>query len=366
MAGPLFSFGSVADVQFCDKEDGTDFSGITKRYFRGSLACLERAVAYWDTVADDGRTGDFVFIAQLGDIIDGMCNERGQSEADIKRVLDVFERCQRCKKVIHLIGNHELYNIGPLGGDLHPWLQTRGNPSDSQVEYYGFDPVPSVRVVCVNSFHLSTMLPEDSPECKEARALMDKHNPNDLSRPCNFTAGLSGLNERWVPYNGGLGKRQISWLREELRAARSAGKKVIILTHCGLHPRAAKNGHRTLVWDYLEVLDVIREAKCVVAVLAGHNHKGGYCCVDNVHHITFQSPLNKGSDGESYGHVEVFDDRLVLVGPRLRDHVGEHLQERCVPRGDDAQEVSLAFCTPDTVGRLNPDGLTLPPRVTPL
>lgn len=363
----LFSFGSIADVQFCDKDDGTDFSGQTPRYYRGSLACLHRAVEYWGAVASglyhpgseqqpgleggQSRPQSLAFIAQLGDIIDGFCRDLGQSEADMRRVLEVLEGCNSfCDRVVHLIGNHELYNLASLGGDLHPWLQTRSNVTDPSVEYHSFNPVNSIRIIVLNSFHLSTMLPKGTPEHGQAQALMDKYNPNDLSRPCNFSTGLSGLDQRWVPYNGGLGEGQLAWLAAELQEAKATCQTVIILSHVPLHPEASQNGARTVIWDYDAALALIRDSGCVAAVLSGHNHKGGYCigAEDGVHHVTFQSPLNKGDAGNCYGHVDVYPDRLVIAGPNLPDHVGPELHPACSPRGGAAAAVDAPVASEDS------------------
>ena len=62
----------------------------------------------------------------------------------------------------------------------------------------------------------------------------------------------------------------------------------------------------------------MKDFTCVVAVLNGHDHFGGYCLDDNgVHHLTFPSPLNCGSSNLCHGHVDVFDDRLEIVGKGL-------------------------------------------------
>lgn len=40
-----------------------------------------------------------------------------------------------------------------------------------------------------------------------------------------------------------------------------------------------------------------------------------------VHHITFRSPLNKGTDGRAFGVINAFDDHFELRGPSLADLV---------------------------------------------
>ena len=44
---PLFRFGAIADVQYSDREDGWNFAKSHRRYYRGGLVQLRRAVDCW-------------------------------------------------------------------------------------------------------------------------------------------------------------------------------------------------------------------------------------------------------------------------------------------------------------------------------
>ena len=44
---PLFSFGVIADVQYCDIDDAWNFTRTVKRRYRGALASLARAVDWY-------------------------------------------------------------------------------------------------------------------------------------------------------------------------------------------------------------------------------------------------------------------------------------------------------------------------------
>ncbi|CAN0510804.1 unnamed protein product, partial [Laminaria digitata] len=44
---PLFRFGAIADVQYSDREDGWNFAKSHRRYYRGGLVQLRRAVDSW-------------------------------------------------------------------------------------------------------------------------------------------------------------------------------------------------------------------------------------------------------------------------------------------------------------------------------
>jgi hypothetical protein len=68
---PLFTFGVIADVQWADSEDGFSYDRSVARRYRGAFRTLVRAVDWWRELPTPPS-----FIAQLGDIIDGI-NETG-------------------------------------------------------------------------------------------------------------------------------------------------------------------------------------------------------------------------------------------------------------------------------------------------
>lgn len=66
-AKPLFQFGVIADVQWADAEDGYNFDKTVVRCYRGAFRNLVRAVDWWRELPSPPN-----FIAQLGDILDGI------------------------------------------------------------------------------------------------------------------------------------------------------------------------------------------------------------------------------------------------------------------------------------------------------
>jgi hypothetical protein len=71
--------------------------------------------------------------------------------------------------------------------------------------------------------------------------------------------------------------------------------------------------------DNLEVLSLLSSCRAqVVAVLAGHDHDGGYKLDEksNIHHLTFQSPMVCLNKGEKTAHaiVKVFETHLEIEG----------------------------------------------------
>jgi hypothetical protein len=73
----------------------------------------------------------------------------------------------------------------------------------------------------------------------------------------------SGCN--WVAYNGGVGPAQLRWLGQELRNAQDAHQRVVVISHCPIHPGSVNNRMNTLLWNYAEVLDVLAVFPQVVA-----------------------------------------------------------------------------------------------------
>ena len=98
------------------------------------------------------------FIAQLGDIIDGVNSKLGQSETSLAAALAELRRAP-CP-VVNLVGNHELYNFN---GDC---------------EYYAFRPAVGWRVVDLDPYQIASIghVPED-PRLRAAVDLLADKNP---------------------------------------------------------------------------------------------------------------------------------------------------------------------------------------------
>ncbi len=305
---PTFSFGVIADVQWADLPDGTNFAGTTRRCYRGALAQLSGAVDWWRAL--ERPPG---FIAQLGDLIDGQNAKLGTSNAALEAAQAHLERAP-CR-VVNLVGNHELYNFGRK--ELARRLSTA--PPPAHREFYGFSPAAGWRVLVLDSYQEAIIgYEDDDPRREAAVRTLAAHNPNDVVSGTDWFRGISGRERRFVPYNGGLGREQLEWLRAELAEADAARERVLVLSHVILHPKACDGS--TMLWDYPEALELIHASRSVVAVLCGHDHKGRYHLDSRgVHHLTFCSPLNRGADGAAYGLVRVWPDSLELVGPRLGD-----------------------------------------------
>lgn len=94
---PVFSFGVIADVQYADADDGSDFHQTVVRRYRNSLHIVNKAVDDW--LEQEQRLGyPIQLLAQLGDLLDGRCQEKEDNrDACLQNVpLLATLVCRRC------------------------------------------------------------------------------------------------------------------------------------------------------------------------------------------------------------------------------------------------------------------------------
>lgn len=183
-AAPIFSFGVIADIQYADLDDGTNFLRTRTRYYRNSLEILSSACSWWEEEEPTRRPS---FILQLGDIIDGFNSQHGASERALQTVMDEFSRC--AIPVHHVWGNHEFYNF-TRAALLMSAINSRhrgegGEGSMEQVHAYHFSPAPKFRFVVLDAYDLSIIGREQSStQYKKSLKILREHNPNeDLNQP---------------------------------------------------------------------------------------------------------------------------------------------------------------------------------------
>ncbi|XP_022878451.1 manganese-dependent ADP-ribose/CDP-alcohol diphosphatase-like [Olea europaea var. sylvestris] len=292
---PLVSFGVISDVQYADIPDGHSYLGVP-RYYRHSQLVLQRAVQKWNEQK-------LKFVINLGDIVDGFC-PKDQSLTAIEKIVNEFNIFNG--PVYHTIGNHCLYNL-----PREKLLPVLNILSRKGLAYYDFSPVPEYRLVVLDGYDISAIgWPKDHPNTLKALNILEERNPNtDKNNP----NGLVGLERRFVMFNGAVGKEQMEWLDCVLQNATKLNQKVVICCHMPLDLSASCD--EALLWNYDEVIDVIHRYKCVKVCLAGHAHKGGHS-VDShgVHHWVLEAALECPSGSNSFGRLDLFDDRLLLTG----------------------------------------------------
>ena len=338
---PAFRFGLLADIQYVDMEDKCNFTGTQLRRYRNSLVVADQAMQYFNQ-------HDLAFVLHNGDIIDHQCafdfdkdafkpkSEGLDQLADVMRILSK----SKCDNWHFTIGNHELYNF--TREELRDGVVSPGASlpfrcaNDAGDFFYSFAPAPGWRVMVLDAYDVSIYRKgRERGLDEDALALLCRHNENcakwvaenpeviateRMSGTFPYFQGLEGLDNRWVPFNGGVGDAQLKWMREQLAAAAAADERVVLFSHLLVHPETTSGGSgRTLLWNYRDVLDVLENPEwshAVAAVVSGHQHEGGVHTTDNgTHFVVMESPMlaEPGHPGP-YAVVEARGDALAFVG----------------------------------------------------
>jgi manganese-dependent ADP-ribose/CDP-alcohol diphosphatase len=134
----------------------------------------------------------------------------------------------------------------------------------------------------------------------------------------------SGPNYHFVPYNGGVGQKQLQWISATLQFALGACENVIVFSHVpigGSLPCVQSSACCLLNFE-----DVDREIRrvnsvsrarsgsnIVAAVISGHYHRGLYGCdSDGVHHLAVEAPLVHCNG--AWGALQLLPDRIEVLG----------------------------------------------------
>ncbi len=322
---PLMTFGIIADIQYAPIPDGYSYGG-RPRYYRHSLVAARHA-------AEQFQKEKVTLVVNLGDIIDGKCQEiekfcreevqeyipsARENDPGHDAVDDVLNALSPYHgKIIHTYGNHELYNLSreDIGKKLNiPFVR---EPCGDLVGYYSYDsPCKTTKFVVLDSYDVAIMqrCPETSLKRQQAIEMLKENNPNYPEQE-NSPQGLEGVDMRYVAFNGAVGKMQLEWLRNTLEEAKVGKQKVIILSHQPIMP--GSSGNVCLIWNYAEVLEILREYKCTVAAaLAGHAHKGGYLRDERsgIHFRVIEAALESKAPIKTFGFVDVYEDKLEIRG----------------------------------------------------
>ncbi|XP_039596268.1 manganese-dependent ADP-ribose/CDP-alcohol diphosphatase [Polypterus senegalus] len=323
-AQPLFVFGVIADVQYANVENGCNYLKTRRRYYRNSVTLLHDAVERWNGIAPH-------FIVQLGDLIDGLNKKHNFSAKALEIVMKEFQRCKT--KIHHVWGNHEFYNftreylmssilnskaLESALDDIS--LNTEDHAAEAAIYSYHFSPAPSFRFVLLDAYDLS-VLGRKAPSKKynqSLKILQDKNKNQNLNCP---PEGQCGTEQRFVQFNGGFSKEQLSWLDKILTYADKNLEKVTIISHLPVHPDSTDP--ICLAWNYEEMLSVLHSHKSVVCFMAGHDHDGGYHMDHRgIHHVTMEGVIETPPDTNAFATVYVHQDGMILKGVgRVSDRI---------------------------------------------
>ena len=256
---PLFRFGAVADCQYCSK------TSLLRKYNLSPKKLTECVEQY--------NKLDLAFVVHLGDFID-------RDFESFKVVNPIFAKLKAPH--YHVLGNHD-FSVVDEKKELVPAQLGLKN------RYYDFTH-KDWRFIVLDGNDVSLYAyPKDDPRTKAATA---------------FHRRLKAGTPTW---NGGVGGKQLAWLKGRLAVAAKANEKVILFCHFPVHPENIHN-----LWNHEAVTSLLAEYSCVAAYLNGHNHAGNYGEKSGIHYLTIKGMVDTLKN--SYGVVEVYEDRLVLKG----------------------------------------------------
>lgn len=221
-AGPCFSFGVIADIQYADTENGYNYSRTSQRYYRNSLKMLEKALEKWNT--DSMIKPQFVL--QLGDIIDGRNKGLGISDSSLEAI------CKPLSKFpgpfYHVLGNHEFYNFSRevlMNSKLYSGNEAFCFPVPGKC-YYSCVPHPKLRIIALDTYEISLLASmKGTPEYRLACKFMENNNNEDK----NSHDGLHGEMKRFVKFNGAVSEQQLDWIQANLDEARTLRQNVVMM-----------------------------------------------------------------------------------------------------------------------------------------
>lgn len=262
---PVFSFGVIADVQYCDCE------ARNTRFYRNSPAKLDSCLEVF-------ASEDLEFIAHLGDVID----------RDFKSYDEILPHFNAAKvPVKFVLGNHEFSVDDSLKEQVPAKLGLSNRFYDFAVGKWRFI------VTDGNDESLYTSSEGSKPHTK---ALEKFQLLEETGKP---------QAQNW---NGGIGKKQLKWLKKTLQMAEKNNERVILFSHFPIYPADVHN-----LWNDRQIVDLLEAYPGVVAWMSGHNHGGGYEKRNGIYYLILHGMVET-PDTTAFSVVDVYTNRLVVRG----------------------------------------------------
>mgnify|MGYP001216147547 CR=1 FL=1 len=256
--------GIIADIQYADRDDrGT-------RYYKASLQKLDTAV----TFLNRHRVACTVV---FGDLVD-------QGIKDLPPITRRLGQLQA--PVYNILGNHDYEDARDKN-----ILYTHYNMI---APYYTFDK-GNWRLIILNTNELSEYATNPGTSLYEEWKTINDQLKEEGRK-----------NAR--PWNGGIGKKQISWMEEQLKKATLEAKNVLVLTH---HPLFPENGLEAL--NNREILKLIIQYSCVRAVISGHHHEGNYAYYKKIPIVTLEGMVETAGHN-AFGVMSLHEDKIEISG----------------------------------------------------
>jgi len=255
--------GILTDCQYGNFPD----NGV--RFYRLSLSKLDICKDTFNSLPLDA-------VFHLGDMIDHDYNSYDS-------VLPGFEHFKAPLSLI--AGNHEYM----IAKQFKPRLLDHLGIKEA---YYRVD-LGNWSLIILNGDDLSFLAPQTRVQKKERNELI-----LDLYASLRFNGML---------WNGGIGKKQMKWLADQLKEEQSLHRKVIILCHFPLFSREDHN-----LFNNVELFTLLVNYPCVKAYFCGHFHDGNYQERQGIHLVNFKGMVNTREN--AFSVITLTNDSILVKG----------------------------------------------------
>lgn len=256
--------GIFADCQFCDCETAGN------RYYRNSLEKLEHCISDFNAI------NKIDFVVGLGDLID--------------RDFDSFKKVN----VVLAESNHNVYQVSgnhDFSVQRNYFEEVTGQLNQTY-PYYSIDH-KNWRFIFLNGNDI-TLSSNNKRTIKQAEHLLSELNKNNQPN-----------NKEW---NGGIGQKQIDWLKTQLKEAEKDRLNVVLFCHYPLLPLGAHS-----LWNSTKILSILHHYNCVKAWINGHNHAGGYTKQNGIHFITLKGMVETETTN-AYSVISFSEKEINITG----------------------------------------------------
>ena len=269
----IIKFGIIADIQYCD----CDTRG--SRYYRNALQKLNECV-------NALNKEEVQFTINLGDLVDR------DTPGNLDSVLVRLDKLDT--PVYNLTGNHDYGNVQD-NDQLYQRLNMPG-------EYYSFSK-GNWRFIMLNTNEVSSYANVKGTEKeKELEDLLQKVKEEDRSNGAD--------------YNGGISKKQMEWLKQELEKSQQESMNTLIFSH---HPLYGIKGLTAL--NNIEVIELLSKYPTVKGVISGHHHAGAFSIYKDIPFITTEGMIETDAVN-AYGVVTIYSDKIEIKGAgRTKSHI---------------------------------------------
>lgn len=270
--GTTIKFGIIADIQYCD----CDTRG--SRYYRNSLQKLDECV-------DSLNKAEVQFTVNLGDLVD----------RDTPKNLDsILLRLDKLDAPIYnLTGNHDYGDVQD-NNQLYQKLNMPG-------EYYSFRKGNWIFIMLNTNEVASYANVEGTEKEKELEDLLQKIKVE--ARP------------NGAEYNGGISKRQMEWLKQELEKSQKESVNTLLFSH---HPLYGVKSLTAL--NDKEIIGLLSKYPAVKGVISGHHHAGAFDVYEGIPFVTTEGMIETETDN-AFGVVTIYPDKIEIEGiGRTKSH----------------------------------------------